>query len=1130
MAGFWNGSTYYGDDANNIVTAFGGNEAMYGGEGDDQLFGGLGDDFIEGGVGSDRIDGGSGDDWLEDVGDIPPGFVGAIGKDGLYGGAGNDELRFYSVDTGDVANGGSGFDLMYIDMSSFAGSSLPAGTVTNLTMGPNGLPTVMQVGGVNTLALSNMEVLRYLGTGAVDVITGALNSDTIFGGDGDDHLFGSDGDDFLDGGRGVQNMDGGAGFDSAGFDIRESLDVVVLTNGGMINLGAFGTLRNFEAYDDVVLGAVNNTVNLTQSTELRLTTFGGNNNVTVADGGLWAVTGDGDDNFVSGAGRDQIDGGGGRNTARMGAGDDEYRHNLVVVVGKEQIWGEAGNDVIFTGAGGDKTYGGAGNDRLINRQGNDQSYGGDGNDSLNGEGGRDVLDGGAGDDTLNGDYDFTRGAQTVDNDSLDGGSGNDVLGGGVGADSLIGGTGDDRFALNFRAANGALDNRVDTLAGGGGIDVLAIPNFGFGATEGLEIILAATTLVRANGVVIATATGMEALDLTASGTGSHHLEGGDLADRLLAGDGNDVLVGLGGNDTLQTSFGTDEIYGGAGDDLIVAGQIGGADTVQGGNGNDAVSVQVAFVSQILAAGVSLVDGGSGNDTLTIGYTDRDLTFNGAELFVGTTKIADVTGFETINHTGTDLAGLMNGLSGNDSLYGRGGNDTINGLGGDDLLDGGTGNDLLAGGAGNDSLVSGGGLDGQFGGAGDDRFSLTSDGLVDTIDGGIGSDVLTLGFSLAAPVVMTGSLATGATISTGGVVQANLAGIEAVTGFASSGSDVLLGGIGNDSLLSLGGGDTISTGAGDDTVGAAIDAGFFDEIDLGGGVDFLSLSLTAAGGLSFTQSADAQVLLNGVAVGHVVSAERVAIYGGSSDDALTGGGLTDYLSVGTGANLASGLGGDDTIVSTLDLLTDTLNGGAGSDTLVLYGGQAAIVMDQSVPGALTVSSGATVIVTGSGFETFQVFGGFGGAFNDTLRGLAGNDTFQGNTGDDAIFGGDGNDSLSGGDGVDTISGGTGADVFVISTASHAPTGALLDRITDFVSGVDRLDLSGVDANSTTSFLNDTFVWLGTGAFTGAAGQAHYVQDVANNRVLVEADMTGDGVADLVIRLDGVTTLQIGDVTL
>ena len=56
-------------------------------------------------------------------------------------------------------------------------------------------------------------------------------------------------------------------------------------------------------------------------------------------------------------------------------------------------------------------------------------------------------------------------------------------------------------------------------------------------------------------------------------------------------------------------------------------------------------------------------------------------------------------------------------------------------------------------------------------------------------------------------------------------------------------------------------------------------------------------------------------------------------------------------------------------------------------------------------------------------------------------------------------------------------------------------------------------------------NQAFTFLGTGAFTGVAGQLRYEQVSGNT--FISGDTNGDGVADFMIRVDGVHSLGSDD---
>ncbi len=88
--------------------------------------------------------------------------------------------------------------------------------------------------------------------------------------------------------------------------------------------------------------------------------------------------------------------------------------------------------------------------------------------------------------------------------------------------------------------------------------------------------------------------------------------------------------------------------------------------------------------------------------------------------------------------------------------------------------------------------------------------------------------------------------------------------------------------------------------------------------------------------------------------------------------------------------------------------------------------------------------------------------------DTLYGDDGNDALYGQEGDDFLFGGAGDDTLAwGGFGHDELTGDSGADVFVGAAWewTNQQVGTVL--ITDFQSGLDKLDLTRFDANESTA---------------------------------------------------------------
>jgi hypothetical protein len=153
-------------------------------------------------------------------------------------------------------------------------------------------------------------------------------------------------------------------------------------------------------------------------------------------------------------------------------------------------------------------------------------------------------------------------------------------------------------------------------------------------------------------------------------------------------------------------------------------------------------------------------------------------------------------------------------------------------------------------------------------------------------------------------------------------------------------------------------------------------------------------------------------------------------------------------------------------------------------------------------------------TGNGND--QLFGETG---NDFLYGGSHDDRLWGNEGDDWVWGESGHDVLRGGTGYDRLIGGFGRDVFDFDHIADAGKGATRDVIVDFVRGMDKVDVSTIDANMIASG-DQAFHWIGTGHF-GCAGDLRY--RTSGFGAIIEGDINGDGRADLEIALKKVTGL-------
>ena len=575
-----------------------------------------------------------------------------------------------------------------------------------------------------------------------DNVTGTSGPDTLNGTPWADELIGLAGNDTLNGGAGVDVMSGGAGQDA--YVVDDLGDIIIEDAGG-------GT--------DTV------------QTTLAAYTLGANlENLTYTGAGNFSGTGNALANTLTGAsGDDLLDGGAGADRLVGGIGNDIYivsdAGDVVVEVlnqGQDLVRTALGNfslannieDMVYTGAGDfvgngnngvNSITGGAGNDVLDGMGGDDRLVGAGGNDLLRGGGGNDVLDAGLGDDTLDGG---------VGADVMTGGSGDDAYLVDNAGDQVIelGGEGIDLVATslaaytladtlenltytganNFTGTGNALANELrggagnDRLDGGAGVDLMVggLGNDTYIVDEALDRITELanqgvdTVNTNLNGYTL-----LFGLDnLTFTGSGSFVGEGNELANTLTGGAGNDRLDG---------GTGVDRLVGGAGDDVYLVDQAGDVVVEAAGNGTDLVLASA--------------------NSYTLANNIENLSFTGSGSFTG---------------VGNNLANIMTGGAGNDSL------------------DGGTGNDTLRGGGGNDSYFvnAAGDVVEEALGAGIDTVFSTSNAYT------LGANVENL--------TQTGAAAT-------------------LTGNALS--NILKGGVGNDMLRGSGGNDRLEGGAGNDVL-------------------------------------------------------------------------------------------------------------------------------------------------------------------------------------------------------------------------------------------------------------------------------------------------------------------------
>jgi Ca2+-binding RTX toxin-like protein len=218
---------------------------------------------------------------------------------------------------------------------------------------------------------------------------------------------------------------------------------------------------------------------------------------------------------------------------------------------------------------------------------------------------------------------------------------------------------------------------------------------------------------------------------------------------------------------------------------------------------------------------------------------------------------------------------------------------------------------------------------------------------------------------------------------------------------------------------------------------------------------------------------------------------------------TGNALNNVLTGNSAKNILQGLGGNDIyVVGAADVVDENAAGSSGIDT-VQSGVTLSLANTAQVLGAVE-----NLTLTGS-----SAINGTGNALNNVLTGNAGANR------------------LTGGNGHDTLTGGLGADAFDFNAIVESlATVTDRDVIVDFQQGIDKIDLSTIDAGSVAG--DQAFQFLGLGALTGAEGQLNYalvdVTGTANDRTIVTGDINGSAAGgQFQIELVGLIKLTSGD---
>ena len=480
----------------------------------------------------------------------------------------------------------------------------------------------------------------------------------------------------------------------------------------------------------------------------------------------------------------------------------------------------------------------------------------------------------------------------------------------------------------------------------------------------------------------------------------------DMADQRMSDtDGNNErffnfenLIGTANADTIIESNATNDIDGFDGNDTIIVTSSIFNDAFRGGDGRDMIDWSgsgQAGGTYDLAAGTASIGG--------LVEVMEDF-----EDFCGTNQndiIIENGAINTIDAKGGDDIVRVTTLIGADTFFGGFGNDTIDWSGSNQA--GATydmnGTATAVGGAQElmigfenfigtdqaDIVIERNGPNVIETGSGDDIVRVNTEIGVDTFRGGFGTD--TIDWSASAEVGGIYDFVQGRAFSADGTDEEIMEFFENFVGTDQA-----------DKVIEGNGPNDIQTGAGDDTVCVTTEIGV-DSFDGGSGTDLIDWS----GSSQTNGTYDLQ--------------NEQATFGASAEsmfsfENIIGTNQSDTIIEGFGSNEVDAGGGDDTVIVTTQIGTDSFIGGFGNDTI-----------DWSqvnfANGVYDLSGGTATRGDGSFQEVMFGFENFiGTSQRDTLIEGAGTNVIDMGAGDDIVLvnTGIGVDSFEGGDGIDLIS--------------------------------------------------------------------------------------------------------------
>ncbi|WP_460844414.1 beta strand repeat-containing protein, partial [Noviherbaspirillum agri] len=1054
------------------------------------IIGNSGDNTLYGLAGNDTLDG-------------------SLGADTMLGGVGNDIYVVENIDDKVIENSGEGTDLVQSSIT--------------YTLTDN----------VENLTLTGTAGLEGTGNTLDNVIAGNSGNNTLRGLEGNDTLDGGSGADILIGGVGddtyVVDDAGDVVIESAneGSDtVRSSINYTLGENVENLTLTGSAVMGTGNELDNVIIGNSGN--NILDGGLGADTMAGGHGNDTYiidnAGDKVIEQAGQGTDTVISpfdyvlDANVENLTLTG---TALSGTGNG-LNNTLIGTAADNTLSGLDGNDTLDGGEGADTLIGGRGNDTYVVENLLDQTIevADEGVDTV-----RSSLTWTLGDNlenlTLTGAANINGTGNALDNvitgnsseNILTGHEGNDTLDGGAGADTLLGGAGNDTYVV---------DNAGDQV----------VENAG----EGIDLVRSSINYTLTDNVENLTLTG----PLPGSGLAPANINGtGNELDNVIIGNGgNNVLVGLKGNDTLDGGVGADIMVGGEDNDLYIVDNTGDVIVESAGEGSDTVHSTVSYTlsdhvenltlknttpapgqtsipANINGTGNALdnvligtngnntLDGGLGVDTMIGGAgNDTYIVDNSADVIVekageGTDNVlssADYTlsdNVENLTLTGTgNINGTGNALG-----------NAITGNAGNNVIDGGAGADTMQGGAGDDTYV----VD-NIADVVKENSSEGTDTVRSSIDYTLGEHVENLTLIGSANINGTGNDVNNALIGNSG--NNTLDG--------AIGADAMAGGAGDDTYIVDNIGDTVTELAdeGVDTVRSSVNFTLGDNVE--------NLILTGAGDLNGSGNT-----LDNTIVG---TSSNNTIDGGAGIDTMIGGDGDDTYIVdstddvvvenaneGTDTVLASAnytlsdnienltLTGADNINGTGNALNNVITGSSGANILTGLGGNDTYVVDNAGDMVVEdINAGIDTVLASISYTLSA------NVENLSLTGTADIDG-TGNALNNAITGNSGANILDGGAGVDTMTGGAGNDIYIVDNAGDVTAEAVNGGIDTVLSSVTHTLANNVE--------NLTLTGTGNIDGTGNALDNIIIGNTGNNRLFGLAGndtLTGDTGNDL---LDG-----------